>query len=169
MIKKIANLKGRIDCPKCFSLLEWDNAKDIKVSNGNKYIICPECGQSLVLKKGKDYWEEVNSSGGDSSDFSIANVTLINNTDTLRSLSIALQSQAHDGAPDMSHWNIVVSGNGGTAELKVILYHGEAVGLFDIPLKGPDYVRPNSVAVTGDITADTQTVTVNGDGTITLS
>ena len=54
MIKKIANLKGRIDCPKCFSLLEWDNAKDIKVSNGNKYIICPECGQSLILKKGKE-------------------------------------------------------------------------------------------------------------------
>jgi len=63
MIKKIANLKGRIDCPKCFSLLEWDNAKDIKVSNGNKYIICPECGQSLILKKGKDYWEEDSSNG----------------------------------------------------------------------------------------------------------
>jgi len=34
-VKKIKSLKGEIDCPYCFSLLQWDNVKDIKVSNGN--------------------------------------------------------------------------------------------------------------------------------------
>ena len=43
MIKKIASLKGQIDCPYCFSLLQWDNVTDVHVSGGNKYVICPVC------------------------------------------------------------------------------------------------------------------------------
>ena len=40
-VQKIKSLKGQIDSPRCFSLLQWDSTKDIKVSGGNKYIICP--------------------------------------------------------------------------------------------------------------------------------
>lgn len=57
-VQKIKSLKGQIDCPTCFSLLQWDSIKDIKVSGGNKYIICPQCGQSLYLDPNKDYWIE---------------------------------------------------------------------------------------------------------------
>ena len=57
-VQKIKSLKGQIDCPTCFSLLQWDSIKDVKVSGGNKYIICPQCGQSLYLDPEKDYWVE---------------------------------------------------------------------------------------------------------------
>ena len=68
MIKKIASLKGQIDCPFCFSLLQWDEISDVKVSNGNKYVICPECGQNIMLDPKKDYWVTVEDDGGDSGD-----------------------------------------------------------------------------------------------------
>lgn len=64
-IKKIASLKGRIDCPDCFSLLEWDSVSDVHVSNGNQYVICPICGKYINLNPEKDYWVEVE--GGDDS------------------------------------------------------------------------------------------------------
>lgn len=113
---------------------------------------------------------DIEPSGGGGGDFSIANVTFINNTDTIRTLSIALASPAHDGVPDTSHWNTTASRNGGTTELKVILYHGEAIGMIDIPLMGEAYVPPENVTVTGDITMQgNDTVIINGDGTITLS
>ena len=69
-VKKIKSLKGRIDCPNCFSLLQWDSIKDIKVSNGNEYVICPECGQALMLDKKTDYWVE----GDGSSSFNFVKV-----------------------------------------------------------------------------------------------
>lgn len=48
-ITKISSLKGHIDCPYCFSLLEWDAIEDVKISNGSKFITCPECGEKLIL------------------------------------------------------------------------------------------------------------------------
>jgi len=63
MITKIASLKGQIDCPNCFSLLQWDSVNDIKTSNGNRYIVCPECGQSILLDPKKDYWITVEENG----------------------------------------------------------------------------------------------------------
>ena len=56
MVKKIASLKGQIDCPNCFSLLEWDSIDDIKWVAGNRYITCPICKQNLILKDNIDYW-----------------------------------------------------------------------------------------------------------------
>ena len=56
MVKKIASLKGQIDCPNCFSLLEWDSIDDIKWVAGNRYITCPICKQNLILKDDVDYW-----------------------------------------------------------------------------------------------------------------
>ncbi len=56
MVKKIASLKGQIDCPNCFSLLEWDSIDDIKWVAGNRYITCPICKQNLILKDNVDYW-----------------------------------------------------------------------------------------------------------------
>lgn len=68
MIKKIASLKGQIDCPYCFSLLQWDNVTDVHVSGGNKYVICPVCNQHLTLDPKRDYWiTEGSDSGGDDS------------------------------------------------------------------------------------------------------
>jgi len=61
LIKKIASLKGHIDCPFCFSYLEWNDINDIQVFNGNKYIVCPECGKNVYLNDKKDYWD---TSGG---------------------------------------------------------------------------------------------------------
>lgn len=67
-IKKIASLKGRVDCPDCFSLLEWDSVSDVHVSNGNQYVICPICGKYINLDPKRDYWVEVEGGdeGGDS-------------------------------------------------------------------------------------------------------
>ena len=67
MVRKIASLKGQIDCPNCFSLLEWDSIEDIKWVAGNKYITCPICRQNLILKDGVDYWvtSEGESGSGD--------------------------------------------------------------------------------------------------------
>lgn len=65
MVKKIASLKGRVDCPTCFSLLEWDSIEDIKWVAGNKYIVCPECKSNIILRDGVDYWVEAEG-GGDS-------------------------------------------------------------------------------------------------------
>lgn len=64
MITKIKDLKGQIDCPYCFSLLQWDQINDIKVSNGNQYIVCPECGQSIVLDPKRDYWKQSKDNDG---------------------------------------------------------------------------------------------------------
>ena len=61
MIKKIASLKGQVDCSNCFSLLEWDSIEDIKWVTGNKYIICPECGNNVILHDGVDYWKEASA------------------------------------------------------------------------------------------------------------
>lgn len=65
-IKKIASLKGRIDCPDCFSLLEWDSVTDVHVTTGNKYVICPICGKYIDLDPKRDYWIEVTDDGGGS-------------------------------------------------------------------------------------------------------
>ena len=66
MIEKIANLKGQIDCPYCFSLLQWDSVTDVHVSGGNKYVICPVCNQYLTLDPKRDYWiTESSDSGGE--------------------------------------------------------------------------------------------------------
>ena len=67
MIKKIANLKGRIDCPYCFSLLQWDSVTDVHIFGGNKYVICPECNQHLMLDPKRDYWFTEKTDGGDDS------------------------------------------------------------------------------------------------------
>lgn len=66
MVKKIASLKGQIDCPNCFSLLEWDSIDDIKWVAGNRYITCPICKQNLILKDNVDYWITTED-GGDGS------------------------------------------------------------------------------------------------------
>ena len=65
MIQKVATLIGQIDCPYCLSLLEWDDIADVKVSNGNKYIVCPECGKNVPLNEKIDYWvtKETSSEG----------------------------------------------------------------------------------------------------------
>lgn len=61
MIKKIASLKGHIDCPFCLSYLEWNDIDDIHVFNGNKYVTCPQCNKNILLDDKKDYWD---TSGG---------------------------------------------------------------------------------------------------------
>lgn len=61
-VTKLNNLIAKIDCPYCFSLISWDDPSDVKISNGNKYIICPECGQTIQFKRGQDYWFEENNS-----------------------------------------------------------------------------------------------------------
>ena len=68
MIQKVKSLVGRIDCPHCFSLLQWNNKEDVHISNGTKYVICPECGEHIILDKFRDYWVDPNESeGGDES------------------------------------------------------------------------------------------------------
>lgn len=72
MIQKVKSLVGQIDCPHCFSLLQWNNKEDVHVSNGNKYVICPECGEHIILDKFRDYWidptaKEDDDGDGDSS------------------------------------------------------------------------------------------------------
>ena len=68
MIQKVKSLVGRIDCPHCFSLLQWDNKEDVHISNGNKYVICPECGEHIILNQYHDYWLEPEDSDSDSDD-----------------------------------------------------------------------------------------------------
>ena len=80
MIKKINSLVGRIDCPYCFSLLQWDNIEDIKVSNGTKYVICPECNKNIILDNKKDYWVEPNS-GSSGSEGGSANLPPVTSAD----------------------------------------------------------------------------------------
>ena len=62
---KIANLKGQIDCPYCFSLLQWDSATDVHCFNGTEYVICPQCEQHIILNKDTDYWIAVEDSDDD--------------------------------------------------------------------------------------------------------
>lgn len=62
-IQKISNIVGRIDCSNCFSLIEWNTKEDVHVSNGTEYVICPECGQHIILNKDTNYWIAVE--GGD--------------------------------------------------------------------------------------------------------
>ena len=73
-VTKLNNLIAKIDCPYCFSLISWDSPDDVQISNGNKYIVCPECGQVIQFKKGQDYWFEEEGSG--SSD-AVANGALV--------------------------------------------------------------------------------------------
>lgn len=69
-IQKISNIVGRIDCSNCFSLIEWNTKEDVHVSNGTEYVICPECGQHIILNKDINYWiavEDSDDEGGDTS------------------------------------------------------------------------------------------------------
>lgn len=61
-IQKISKIVGRIDCPNCFSLIEWNSKEDVHISNGTEYIICPECGQHIILNKNTDYWIAIEDS-----------------------------------------------------------------------------------------------------------
>lgn len=83
MIKKINSLVGKIDCPYCFSLLQWDDIEDIKVSNGTKYVICPECEKNIILDNKKDYWVEPSSGSdeGGSSEGGTANLPAVTAAD----------------------------------------------------------------------------------------
>lgn len=55
-ITKKESLKGYANCLNCYSLIQWDEITDIKVSNGNEYVVCPNCGNNIPLRKGQDYW-----------------------------------------------------------------------------------------------------------------
>lgn len=58
-IKKITAIKRRALCPKCFSVIEWDNAtfERYNSENDSYYIICPaeldgsNCGQEIIINK----------------------------------------------------------------------------------------------------------------------
>lgn len=58
-IKKITAVKRRALCPKCFSIIEWDNAtfERYNSENDSYYIICPaeldgsNCGQEITINK----------------------------------------------------------------------------------------------------------------------
>ena len=68
MVKKIGKLVGQIDCPNCFSLLQWDSIDDVKVFNGNKFVVCPECGKNIPLDEKQDYWIAVEDDGSEEGD-----------------------------------------------------------------------------------------------------
>ena len=67
-IQKISNIVGRIDCSNCFSLIEWNSKEDVHVSNGTEYVICPECGQHIILNKDTNYWIAVEGGSDDEGD-----------------------------------------------------------------------------------------------------
>ena len=58
-IKKITAVKRRALCPKCFSVIEWDNStfQHYNSENDSYYIICPaelndsNCGQEITINK----------------------------------------------------------------------------------------------------------------------
>ena len=92
--------------------------------------------------------------GGGSSDFSKAEVTIINSSRSDVPCAIPIAVDEHNNAEAISRIR-------GDAEntYKVILYKGTACLLFD----------SEDIAVTGAITIDDGLVFVTGDGTITIS
>lgn len=85
-VTKLNNLIAKIDCPYCFSLISWDSPDDVQISNGNKYIICPQCGQVIQFKKDQDYWFEEESS--ESSDTVASNALVVDVVFDIAELSI---------------------------------------------------------------------------------
>lgn len=79
MIKINSNtpIKKQIDCPYCYSLLQWDSGQDITIISGNKYIQCPECGQMIQLQDKKNYFVNENSSSDSDSKTLIVEAQLI--------------------------------------------------------------------------------------------
>ena len=75
MIRKVSNLVGQVDCQHCFSLLQWNNKTDVHYSNGTKYVICPECGEHVILDRFRDYWVEPETQPTPSEESSLPDVT----------------------------------------------------------------------------------------------
>ena len=97
MIQKVKSLVGQIDCPHCFSLLQWNNKEDVHVSNGNKYVICPECGQHIILDKFRDYWiDPTQSERGDSSTESIVIALGSTSNDPLKLMNLKTGESTQD-------------------------------------------------------------------------
>ena len=60
-VKKIGNLTKKIHCNNCFSILSWDDVSVEATMNGNRYIICPECGKRVNI----NYLYRPDGGGGD--------------------------------------------------------------------------------------------------------
>lgn len=148
-----------LDKQNIVELQSVDGVLDSLKVNGSE-IETPS-GKIMITENGTDIdvaqyaLADVNvEGGGGSSDFSKAEVTIINSSRSDVPCAIPIAVDEHNNAEAISRIR-------GDAEntYKVILYKGTACLLFD----------SEDIAVTGAITIDDGLVFVTGDGTITIS
>lgn len=104
------------------------------------------------------------SGGGGESDFSIARVTFINNSETLVNIELAVAVEA-DGEYPASTTTGAESSPGQTETYNVVLYKGASYAFISV---GIDYSAV-AFATSENITFDGQSFNITGDGTITIS
>ena len=56
MIKVLEHGVRKITCPHCKAKLQYEQ-EDIQMDDKYPFIICPDCGEEIVLNKKKDYNE----------------------------------------------------------------------------------------------------------------
>lgn len=62
-VTKVGNLIKKIHCNNCFSILSWDDVEVERTMNGNRYIVCPECGVRVPINR--FYADYSGDDGGD--------------------------------------------------------------------------------------------------------
>ena len=104
--------------------------------------------------------------GGGSSDFSTAQVTVVNNSGyTLDAHNLCYcieEGEFGEGSPAAIYFNLIIE-NGNSETFKVPMYKGLA--LWD----SPNFTSIGSVSVTGDISDEGWGFYISGDGTITIT
>ena len=94
--------------------------------------------------------------GGGSSDFSTAEVTIVNNLGMPIAVFGAIVTEEDDEFFTINNWSVLYSDR-----IQVVMYKGLAYGGLDGPF--------STVNTTGDISWNGDTLTITGDGTITIS
>ena len=124
-------------------------------------------GDILSASKMNALEQAVASGGGGSSDFSTAEVTVVNGLNIPVSASTARACETGDmgaGAPAMIYPEIDVMGSQ-SATFSIVLYKGKSVAIF--------YLESGTITVSGNITivgeGDGIILEITGDGTITIS
>ena len=101
------------------------------------------------------------TASGGSSDFSTAQVEIVNSSSSSAQLFIPKYEYAYPTGYNANGKITVMAG--GSATINVILYNGKAVGEEDT------LWETHTITTSGDITYANSKITITGDGTITLS
>lgn len=115
-----------------------------------------QCGDLITAEAMNKIEQGIANASGGSSDFSTATVTIVNNSGMPIAVFGAIATEEDDEFFTIHNWSVFASDT-----IQVVMYKGLAYGGLDGSF--------STVNTTGDISWNGDTLTITGDGTITIS